>query len=113
MRFHALSPFWTGGDDCHATSGSVTRASRFLIGLVTRFATDDGIPAGQADQDGEGEVIDRAIADKDRLGIEACLAAFLRRFPQPLGRSFPQVLVALHDLRVGVRMLRFGGGRCR
>jgi len=38
---------------------------------MTRFATDNGITAGQADQDGEGEVIDRAIADKDRLGIEA------------------------------------------
>jgi len=50
---------------------------------MTRFATDDGIPAGQADQDGEGEVIDRAIADKDRLGIEACLAAFCVAFHNP------------------------------
>jgi hypothetical protein len=28
-----------------ASCGSVTRASRFLIGLVTCFATHDGIPA--------------------------------------------------------------------
>jgi hypothetical protein len=75
----------------------VTGASRFLIGLMTRFATDDGIPRGGRIKT-EGEVIDRAIADKDRLGIEACLARFCVAFPQPLGRSFPQVLVALHDL---------------
>jgi RibD C-terminal domain len=35
MRFHSLSPFVLGGDGHHATSGSVIRASRFLIGLVT------------------------------------------------------------------------------
>jgi hypothetical protein len=29
----------------HARCGSVTGASRFLIGLVTCFATQDGIPA--------------------------------------------------------------------
>jgi hypothetical protein len=29
----------------HASSGWVTRASRFLIGLVTCFATHEGIPA--------------------------------------------------------------------
>jgi len=29
----------------HASYGSVTGASRFLIGLDTCFATDDGIPA--------------------------------------------------------------------
>jgi hypothetical protein len=49
----------------------VTRASRFLIGLMARFATDNGIPAGQVDQDGEGAVIDQAIAEKDRPGIKA------------------------------------------
>src|ERR1700681_2249517 len=31
--------------DGHASCGSVTAASRFLIGLVTCFATHDGIPA--------------------------------------------------------------------
>jgi hypothetical protein len=30
--------------DRHASSGSVTGASRFLIGLVTCFATHNGIP---------------------------------------------------------------------
>jgi len=41
VRFHALSPFVLEGDahDGHATCGSVTRASRFLIGLVTCFPT--------------------------------------------------------------------------
>jgi hypothetical protein len=29
----------------HSSCGSVTGASRFLIGLVTCFATHDGIPA--------------------------------------------------------------------
>jgi hypothetical protein len=29
----------------HSRCGSVTGASRFLIGLVTCFATHDGIPA--------------------------------------------------------------------
>jgi hypothetical protein len=29
----------------HTSSGSAIRASRFLIGLVTCFATHDGIPA--------------------------------------------------------------------
>jgi uncharacterized protein len=38
---------------------------------MTRFATDDGIPARQVDQDGDGAVVDRAIAERDRLGIEA------------------------------------------
>jgi len=33
----------------HASCGSVTRASRFLIGLVTCFATHDGIPADETD----------------------------------------------------------------
>jgi len=31
-------------DDAHVRCGSVTRASRFLIGLVTCFATHNGIP---------------------------------------------------------------------
>ena len=31
--------------DGHASCGSVTGASRFLTGLVTCFATQDGIPA--------------------------------------------------------------------
>jgi hypothetical protein len=68
MRFHALSPSVLGGDDRHATSGSSTRASRFLIGLMTRFATDDGIPVGQVDQDEAGAVIDQAIAEKGSAG---------------------------------------------
>jgi hypothetical protein len=62
MRFHALAPLVVVVMTCHATSGSVTGASRFLIGLMTRFATDEGIPAGEVDQDGEGAVIDHAIA---------------------------------------------------
>jgi len=66
-----LVSFCDGGDDRHATSGSVTRASRFLISLMTPFATDDGILAGQVDQGGAGAVIDEASAKKDRLGIEA------------------------------------------
>jgi predicted CoA-binding protein len=41
------------------------------MALLTRFATDDGISAGQVDQDGAGAVIDQAIAEKDRLGIGA------------------------------------------
>jgi hypothetical protein len=39
--FLDLSPVHGG----HSNGGSVTRASRFLIGLVTCFATHDGIPA--------------------------------------------------------------------
>jgi hypothetical protein len=34
--FMPLFPFVPGGDDRHATFGSVTRASRFLTGLVTQ-----------------------------------------------------------------------------
>lgn len=48
MRFHALSPLVISGDahDSHATYGSVTGASSFLIGLVTCFATHHVIGYG-------------------------------------------------------------------
>jgi hypothetical protein len=42
----------------------VTRASRFLIGLMTGSAAHGGILAGQVDQDGAGAVIDQAIAER-------------------------------------------------
>jgi hypothetical protein len=35
VRFHTLFPLLLGGHDRHATSGSVTRASRFLTGSLT------------------------------------------------------------------------------
>src|SRR6266516_1037312 len=49
VRVHALSPLGFGRDahDRHATCGPVTRASRFLTGWVTRFATHEYIPAGR------------------------------------------------------------------
>jgi hypothetical protein len=42
-----------------------------LIGLMTRLATDDGIPAGEVDQDGEGAVIDMPSPEKDRPSAPA------------------------------------------
>ncbi len=49
MRIHALSPSALEDDAhaSHATCRSATRASRFLTGLVTRFAMHDGIPRGK------------------------------------------------------------------
>jgi len=50
VRLHALSPSRLAGDiyDRHARCGPAARASRFLTGWETRFATHDSILAGRS-----------------------------------------------------------------
>jgi hypothetical protein len=102
----------------------VIHASRFLIGLMTRFATDDGIPRKRWIKTERARLSTRPPPRRigrarPRAGLDVVmntrpppwnsssggeptfsthlLGRFLRPFPQPLGRSFPQVLVTLHD----------------
>ena len=95
----------------HASCGSVTGASRFLIGLVTCFATHDGIPASRGrlapvgagrhtDQLGEAsaEGAQRRAADRETDLSDAEVATTQQRHR---ALDAPRHEVAVRGLAVG------------
>src|SRR5262249_2979967 len=100
VRLHALSPLVLGGDahDHHARCGPVTRASRFLTGLVTRLAHAPRHPAGNSAAD------DRIEAGRAEPRRVASVSIKMRCGPAVIGHTAMGVpSIALRMVRAGRR----------